>query len=224
MDVLFSAEGLIAFAQIIIIDIVLGGDNAIVIALAAGKLPAEQQRKAIIWGTGGAVGIRFVMAAAMIWLLQIPYLHVVGGLLLLWIGVSLLIKKKEPAGGAAGAVKAGSLRQAVMTIMLADAVMSLDNVIGVVGIAKGNTFMIVVGMAISVPIIMYGSQFFMSMIKRYPLILYIGGAVLGWAAGGMTAADPYVPQLAAYELPLSAAGVVLVPLLAWLWNRAASHT
>lgn len=224
MDVLFSAEGLIAFAQIIIIDIVLGGDNAIVIALAAGKLPREQQRKAIVWGTGGAIGIRFVMAAAMIWLLQIPYLHVVGGLLLLWIGVNLLIKKEEPSGTAAAAVREGGLRQAVMTIMLADAVMSLDNVIGVVGIAKGNTLMIVIGMAVSVPIIMYGSQFFIGMIKKYPVILYIGGAVLGWAAGGMLAADPYVPALSDYELPLSAAGVVLIPLTAWLWNRAASHT
>lgn len=211
-----------AFLQIILIDIVLGGDNAIVIALAAGKLPHHQQRTAIIWGTGGAIGLRFIMAAVMIWLLKIPFLHVVGGLLLLWIGINLLRKKEEAEQEEEKTSGNSSLFHAITTIMIADGVMSLDNVIGVVGIAKGNTWMVVAGMLISVPIIMYGSHFFIRMIEKYPVILYIGGAVLGWAAGGMLAADPHVPALMPYETELSIAGVIAVPLIGWLLNRGAS--
>lgn len=222
MDDLFSLSFVMILAKIVLIDIVLGGDNAVVIALAAGKLPKRQQNTAIVIGTAGAIGIRFIMAWAMIWLLQVPYLHMVGALLLIYIGIHLLKKddeiEEEEAEEKAPAKDRGLLG-AVGTIMAADAVMSLDNVIGIVGVTAGNGWMVLMGMLISVPIIMWGSHFFIRMIEKYPFILYIGGAVLGWAAGGMMAADPSIPALMPYGTALSIGGLLFIPVAGYLLNR-----
>lgn len=213
-----SGSFMAVLAQIVLLDIVLGGDNAIVIALAAGRLRKEMQKTAIVIGTAGAVAIRFIMAWAMIWLLQIPYLHMIGALLLLWIGVNLLRKKKRYVSPEGHSSPAG-LPEAVCTIMMADAIMSLDNVIGVVGVTRGNGLMVFLGMCISVPIIMYGSHFFIRIIEKYPLILYAGGAVLGWASGDMLTGDPQLSFLEPYSLWVNLLCVVLIPGAAWVLNR-----
>ncbi len=220
MTELISGSFMFVLAQIVLLDIVLGGDNAIVIALAAGKLPGRLQKTAIIIGTAGAIVIRFIMAWAMIWLLQIPYLHMAGAVLLLWIGINLLRKKEHPVRQD-GKISSGGLPEAVGTIMMADAIMSLDNVIGIVGVTQGNGLMVLLGMCISVPIIMYGSHFFIRMIERYPVILYIGGAVLGWASGEMLTGDPQLSFLEPYGLGINLLCVALIPGVAWLLNRRA---
>lgn len=225
MDDWFSLGMIWMMVQVVFIDILLGGDNAIVIALAAGRLPKEEQNKAIVIGTAGAIGIRFLMAAVIVWLLRIPFLHLAGGLFLLLIGVNLLRHKKEPdlaeeeGGHTSKAAEKYGLPGAVATIMAADAIMSLDNVIGIVGVAQGSFVLILAGMCISVPVIMWGSHFFIYVIERYPLILYIGGAVLGWAAGGMIAADPELSFLKPFETIVGIVCVMFVPGAAWVMNR-----
>jgi YjbE family integral membrane protein len=179
----------IALMQIIGVNIVLSGDNAVVIALAARSLPPAQQRKAIIWGSGAAVLMRIVLTIVAVEMLKLPYLKLVGAGLLMWIGVQLLLPEDEVDGkGAAG----GNLAAAIRTILIADLVMSLDNVIAVAAAAKGSLTLLILGLGISIPLVIFGSTFLLKVMQRYPVIITIGAGLLGWVAGDMATTDPLV--------------------------------
>ena len=179
----------IAVLQIIVIDILLGGDNAVVIAMASRRLPAQQRSKAIFWGVFGAIALRVVLIFFALQLLQIPYLKIVGGVLLLWIGVKLLM----PQGDGGHKIDASAhLIGAIKTIVVADAVMSLDNVIAIAAAAKGSVGLVVFGLVVSVPIIVWGSKFVLVLMDRFPVVIVAGAALLGWIAGDMLAHDVVV--------------------------------
>ncbi|GGB50632.1 membrane protein [Lentibacillus populi] len=184
----FTSESIIALLKIIAIDIVLSGDNAIVIALATRRLPKKRQNKAIILGTGGAVILRIIFAIVIVYLLQIPLVHLIGGLLLLYIAHNVLIDDKEEAN----VQSSSSLGKAVMTIIMADAVMSLDNVVAVAGAAKGHIGMIALGVAVSIPIMIFGSKVIVRIMEKYTWIAYIGAGILAWTAGEMITEDDFV--------------------------------
>jgi YjbE family integral membrane protein len=171
--------------KLIMIDIVLSGDNAVVIAMAARNVPKEQQKKAIFWGTFGAISLRLIFAAVVVQLLKIPYLTAIGGLLLIHIAIKLLVGEegKHKEGGT-------SVWSAVKTIIFADAIMSFDNVVALAGVAHGSLFAIVIGVAISIPIIIFGSQLILKAMERYPIITYIGAGILAWSAGEMITSEP----------------------------------
>ncbi|MBU0687999.1 MAG: TerC family protein [Gammaproteobacteria bacterium] len=170
--------------KIILIDLLLSGDNAVVIALACRNLPEAQRRKGILYGVGGAIGLRVVLTFFAVSLLALPYLKLVGALLLLWIGIKLLLPEEEAHGE--GAIKAEAhLWGAVKTIIVADFVMSLDNVLGVAAVAKDNVWLLVFGLLVSIPMIAWSSQLVLKLIDRYPVIIYAGGALLGYVAGEM---------------------------------------
>ncbi|GAB4122058.1 MAG: TerC family protein [Sideroxydans sp.] len=170
--------------KIIMIDLLLSGDNAVVIALACRNLPEAQRKKGILYGVGGAIGLRVVLTFFAVSLLSLPYLKVVGALLLLWIGIKLILPEEE--GHGSGSIKAeANLWGAVKTIIIADFVMSLDNVLGVAAAAKGNVFLLVFGLLISIPLIAWSSRLVLKLIDRYPFIIYAGGALLGYVAGEM---------------------------------------
>ena len=187
MDVL-SAEFWTALLSIIIIDLLLAGDNAIVIGLAARNLPKHQQKKAIIWGTAGAVVVRALATIFVVWLLKIPGLLLVGGLLLVWIAYKLLVEEKGHDDIEAG----GSLWEAMRTIIIADALMGLDNVLAVAGAAHGNFLLVILGLLISVPIMVWGSTFILKWIERFPIIITIGAGVLAWTAAKMIVDEPFL--------------------------------
>lgn len=178
---------LIAVAQIIMIDILLGGDNAVVIALACRRLPEAQRAKGIFWGVVGAIAVRIVLIFFALQLLALPYLKLVGAALLLWIGVKLLLPEEEDAHE--GMAASESLWGAVRTVIVADVVMSLDNVIAVAGAAHGDITLVVFGILVSVPIIVWGSRFVLKLMDRFPVVITLGGALLGWIAGGMAVSD-----------------------------------
>ena len=191
LDFLTHTPFWIALGQIIIIDILLGGDNAVVIALACRKLPAAQRTKGIIWGTAGAIVLRVVLIIFAMTLLNLPFLKVVGALLLVWIGVKLLAPDEDGHGDVQGSDK---LLAAIKTIIVADLVMSVDNVIAIAGAAQNageHSFLLVVlGLLISIPIIVWGSQLVIKLMERFPFIITFGGMLLGWIAGGMLVTDP----------------------------------
>ena len=188
---LFSLTWWYALAAIILIDLVLAGDNAIVIALAARKLPAELQKKAILWGTAGAIGIRTVMTLGAVWLLKIPGLMLAGGLGLLWIAYKLIADQSEESHED---VPAESFWGAMKTIVVADALMGIDNVLGVAGASQGAFELVVLGLLISVPIVIYGSQLVLKWIQRWPVIIYAGALVLAATALQMIYSDILVKQ------------------------------
>lgn len=210
MAEVFTVAGLIKIAQIMLIDILLAGDNAIVIGMAARKLPAYLQKKAIFFGTFGAIAIRFIMAFLFVEALHtIPYLHLVGGLLLLWIALSLIIKDKHKKISEIEAKP--DLMGAITTIVVADGVMGIDNVLGVVAAAEGHMALVIAGMLVSVPIIIWGSTLFIKIIDKYPAVLYIGGAILAWVAAGMIIMDESVKDfLEPHKLVFSIAAVAFV--------------
>lgn len=181
-----SPEFWIALSQIILINIVLSGDNAVVIALACRSLPPRQQKKAIIFGSVGAILLRVVLTFFAVYLLTQPYLKLVGAALLLWIGVGLL----KGDDGEEEMEGHSNLAAAIKTIVVADLVMSLDNVIGVAAAAKGNVPLLVFGLVISIPLIIFGSTLILKLMNRFPVIITIGAALLGWVAGEMTLTDP----------------------------------
>jgi YjbE family integral membrane protein len=181
-----------ALAAIIVIDLVLAGDNAIVIALAARNLPKDLQRRAIAWGTVGAVVVRGSLTVAVLWLLQIPGLMAAGGALLVWIAYRLLTN--DDGGRQHAVAPAVGFWAAMRTIVIADAVMGLDNVLAVAGAAHGSILLVVLGLVISVPIVVWGSTLILRWIERFPSLLYVGGAVLAWTAAGMIANEPYFDQ------------------------------
>lgn len=180
----------IAVVQIIMIDILLGGDNAVVIALACRKLPEEQRKKGIFWGVVGAIGLRIVMIFFALQLLAVPWLKIVGALLLFWIGIKLLQPEAEEGHGEIDG--ATTLIGAIKTVVIADAVMSLDNVIAVAGAAHGSMTLVVFGILVSIPIVVWGSQLVLALMDRYPVVITIGGGLLGWIGGGMIPSDPAI--------------------------------
>ncbi len=215
MEIL-SLEFFMAIGTLVLLDLLLGGDNAVVIAMAANKLPAELRRKAIIIGTGGAVVIRLVMTLAAVWLLTIPYLQAIGGLILLPIAVKLLLPEKKDEHVTAS----DSLMGAVKTIIIADAAMGVDNVLAIAGASHGSFLLVVLGFLISIPIIVGGSTVIGRIMDRFPVVLYAGAGLLGWTAGSMIMHDQMVSSLigwgdgsALIVQAVLAAGVIAAGLL-----------
>lgn len=194
--------------QIIVIDILLAGDNAIVIGMAARNLPENLQKKAIFWGTAGAIILRLVMAFLFVEAINnIPALRLIGGILLLWIGYKLVADDS----GEHNIEAKDNLRAAITTIVIADGIMGIDNVIGVVGAAGGNMMLVAIGMLITVPIIIYGSTLFVKVIERFPIILYVGGGILAWVGAAMSLEDGLIHDMVApYALVIKIAAVILV--------------
>ncbi len=224
MEFFSTTEFWIALTQIILINIVLSGDNAVVIALASRSLPPEQQKKAIIFGSVGAIVLRIVLTFFAVYLLQLPYLKLVGAALLLWIGIGLLKGDDDDAEleGHSG------LFAAIKTIVIADLVMSLDNVIGVAAAAKGSVFLLVVGLAVSIPLIIYGSTLILKLMERFPIIITVGAALLGWVAGEMAVSDPAITgwmagQNAVHLATPIVCAVLVVAVGKWLQSKAAQH-
>lgn len=221
MDLFMPPEFWPALAAIVVIDLVLAGDNAIVIALAARNLPRALRRRAIVWGTVGAVVVRAGLTSAVLWLLGVPGLTFAGGVLLAWIAYRLLTGD-EGSGGREVAPATG-FWSAMRTIVIADAVMGLDNVLGVAGAANGSIPLVVLGLAISIPIVVYGSTLILKCIERFPALLYVGGAVLAWTAAQMIVGEPFVGEMlagrAASVAAVYASLVGGVLGLAWLRNR-----
>ena len=198
MEIMQTPAFWLALGQIIWINIILSGDNAVVIALAARALPAAQQKQAIIWGSAGAVVLRILLTFIAAYLLQWQFVQIVGGLLLLWIGVQLLAEEEENAEDG-DTPKAVSYWAAVRTILVADLVMSLDNVIGVALAAKIDGVMnyplLVIGLAISIPIVVFGSQIMIKLMERFPVIIVLGAGLIGWVAGDAIAHDPALAHI-----------------------------
>lgn len=179
---------LIPLLQIIGVDVVLSGDNAVVIALAARSLPPAQQRKAILFGSGAAILMRIVLTLTAIALLALPYLKLIGCVLLLWIGIQLL----DTDDDVMEIESSNNLAAAIRTIVMADVVMSLDNVLGIAAAAKGNVFLLMIGLAISIPFIIMGSRILLRLMERFPVIITVGAALLGYVGGEMAVTDPAV--------------------------------
>ena len=223
---LTSAPFWAALGSIILANVVLSGDNAVVMALAARSLPAEQQKKAIFWGSAAAIVMRIALTLIAVEMLKWPYLKIAGGLLLLYIGVSLL---SEDDGGEGGSTEAGGMVSAIRTILVADLVMSLDNVLAVAAAAKGNTPLLIIGLAVSIPLIIFGSTLLLKVMERFPAITTLGAALLGFLAGEMMFTDPAVTARLG-ELShdvVNAAGAVGAALVVstglWLQRRARAH-
>ena len=208
---------LLQIGGIVLVDLLLSGDNAILIALASRNLPKKQQKQAILWGTGGAIALRIAFAFVASMLIQIPLLKAVGGLALIWIAIKLL------AGGADEAPEhkaAESLRLAIRTIIIADAIMSLDNVLAVVALADGHLGLVILGIAISIPFVMLSSQWLLKMIDKFPAVIYLGGAVLGYAAANMITTDLWLKDyLYGYALGIDGLLTAFVLGVGYLLNR-----
>ena len=211
-----NPEFWVGLLKIIWINILLSGDNAVVIALAARGLPPEQQRKAILFGSGAAVVLRIGLTIIAAWLMALQGLQVIGGLLLLWIGAQLLANEEESDSDAK---EHANLMSAVRTILIADVVMSLDNVIGVAAAAKGDQLLLIIGLAISIPLVVFGSSMMIKLMERYPSIITFGAALIGWVGGETIASDVLLKEFVAdntwFHYACSAAGAVIVIL----WGR-----
>lgn len=215
-----------AVFQIILIDILLGGDNAVVIALACRNLPAKQRMQGILWGTAGAIILRVVLIAFALTLLGIPFLKLVGAILLVWIGIKLMIPEEDAHGNVKGGV---SLWSAVKTIIIADFVMSLDNVIAIAGAAQNadpdhQLGLVIFGLLVSIPIIVWGSTLVLKLIDRFPIVVTFGAALLGWIAGGMMISDVVVVEhfgevQLAVKLAVEIGMAVLVVLAGYLLGK-----
>lgn len=221
---IFSTEFLAALGAIILIDLVLAGDNAIVIALAARSLPAHLQRKAILWGTVGAIGVRTLMTVAVVWLLKIPGLLLAGGVLLVWIAVKLL--RPDSSGSEEHKVSAAGFWTAMKTIVIADAVMGLDNVLAVAGAAHGSFLLVALGLLISIPIVVWGSTVVLHWVERFPVIVQAGSAILAWTAAKMILSEPllktwiHVDGISAWVF---SAGVIALTLGLGAWRKRTGH-
>jgi len=224
MDYLQTADFWIGLVKIVWINIILSGDNAVVIAMAARSLPAAQQKKAVIFGSGAAVVLRILLTVVAAKLLALPYLQILGGALLLWIGVQLLGDENEDNGEEK---QYGSMLAAVRTILLADLVMSLDNVIAVAAAAQGSMVLLILGLAISIPLVIFGSTLMIKLMERFPIIIMLGAALIGWVGGetivsdvalrGTLAANPWLHYAGA-----AAGAVFVVAFGKWQQRRAAS--
>ncbi|KEO84001.1 TerC family protein [Tumebacillus flagellatus] len=207
---------LLDLLKLILINIVLSGDNAVVIALACRNLPQQHQKKAIFWGSTGAIGLRIALTFLAVWLLEIPFVQIAGGLLLLYIAYQLLRGEDDEEKLKSGS----SIRDAIKTIIVADLIMSLDNVVAVAGAANGNLLVILIGLAISIPLIIWGSQLLMALMQRFPIIVLLGAGLIGYTAGEMILGDDAIEGFidevfpaANYVVP--AAVGVLVMLVGW---------
>ncbi len=225
MELLSTSDFWIGLVKIVWINIILSGDNAVVIALAARSLPPEQQKKAIMFGSGAAVVLRILLTVVAAKLLELSFLQVIGGVLLLWIGYQLLSDSEEGEGHHKGT---GTMMAAIRTILIADLVMSLDNVIAVAATAQGNMVLLILGLAISIPLVIFGSTLMIKLMERFPVVVTLGAALIGWVGGetivndnlvhGYTMAHPWLHYAAAIT------GVVLVVGLGKLSQaRAASR-
>src|SRR5712692_2072355 len=191
MGELLTSQFWLGLGAIIWVNIILSGDNAVVIALAARSLPAHQQTKAVIWGAGAAVVLRIVLTIVEVELLKLSYLKLLGGVLLFWIAVKLLVPEDDGGDG----VKASSnLLGAIKTILIADLVMSLDNVIAVAAVAKGSIVLLVLGLLISIPLVVFGATMLMKLMESYPVIITVGAALIGYVSGEMLVTDPVVVE------------------------------
>ena len=200
LETFTSAAIWAALGNIILVNIVLSGDNAVVIAMAARGLRGRQQKLAIIWGSAAAIALRVVLTIFAVELLNYPYLKIVGALLLVYIGIQLLAEG-DGDGDEDSLVEHTMLWAAVRTILVADLVMSLDNVIGVAAAAKGNKMLLIIGLAISIPLIVFGSTIMLKLMSRFPIIIKLGGALLGYLAGDMLVTDPAIAGWVATTIP-----------------------
>ena len=230
MEEFFTAHFWLAVGQIIMIDILLGGDNAVVIALACRQLPKQLRLKGILWGTAGAIVLRVILIAFALTLLQVPFLKLVGAALLLWIGVKLLIPEEEGHSDIQGSDK---LWSAVKTVIIADLVMSIDNVIAIAGVATGagadnQLVLVIFGLLVSIPIIIWGSQLVLKLMDRFPVIITVGGMLLGWIAGSMALSDPavrdWLPQTTVWSYGLGLAGALGVLLVGNVLKKRTEKT
>jgi YjbE family integral membrane protein len=197
---------MLGLIKLVLINMVLSGDNAIVIALACRNLPVDQQQRAIWWGSFGAIGLRLILTFLAVWLLQIPYVQILGGILLIVIAIKLL-KNEENEEKLKSSTK---MSEAIQTIIIADLIMSLDNVLAVAGAAKGNLWLIGLGLAISIPLIMWGSQLIMRLMNRFPIIVLAGAGLLGYTAGEMILGDK---AIALFIESTFHAGHYLIPIV-----------
>jgi YjbE family integral membrane protein len=221
----------VAVLQIIWINILLSGDNAVVIALACRDLPPRQRVWGMVLGAGVAVALRIVFTLIVTTLMALPYLKLVGGLALLYIAIKLLVPEEDGHGD--GHIEPGEhLWRAVRMVAIADIIMSLDNVIAIAAAAKGSVLLLVIGLAISIPLIIAGAALIMSLLDRFPILIWAGAALLGWIAGEVIATDPAVSAFIAdrfggeshhtVELATAAVGAFLVVLAGWMWRRSRS--
>lgn len=227
MEEFLTAHFWLAVGQIIMIDVLLGGDNAVVIALACRQLPAHLRLKGILWGTAGAIVLRVILIAFALTLLQVPFLKLVGAALLLWIGIKLLVPEEEGHSNIQGSDK---LWAAVKTVIIADLVMSIDNVIAIAGAATGagsqhQLPLVIFGLLVSVPIIIWGSQLVLKLMDRFPVIIIVGGMLLGWIAGTMVQTDPavknWLPQGPLWGYAMGATGALGVFLVGSVLKKRA---
>ena len=200
-----GSEWVMALGSILLVNLILSGDNAIIIAMASKNLPLEQRKKAILWGSVGAVVLRVILTFAAAYLLDIPFLQFVGGLALLWIAVNLLRESNNQAGDYGQAV---SYMEAIKVILFADLIMSLDNVLALAAIAQTvpdeKYALITIGLATSIPMVVFGAQMLMKLMDRYPVIIYIGAAILGFAAAEMIVGDKAIgPIVTGFETALT---------------------
>lgn len=212
----------VAVLQIVMIDIVLSGDNAVVIALACRNLPEQQRRLGVFWGVAGAIVLRIALTFFALKLLETPYLKIVGAVLLLWIGIKLVLPQAEGEGHEIRA--AGNLFGAIRTIIIADFVMSLDNVIAVAAAAHDSLFLLIFGLALSIPLMVWASQLILKLMDRFPWIILLGGALLGWVGLSMAVHDPVVKDWVVAQAPwlnyaAPAAGAILVVAAGKLFGR-----
>lgn len=216
-ELTFDGGLLVQVLQIILIDILLGGDNAVVIALACRRLPENLRNKGIFWGVFGAIGLRVLLIFFALQLLALPFVKLVGAVLLLWIGVKLLMPEDD--GDDEERVAASThLLGAIRTIIVADAVMSIDNVIAVAAAAKGDIVLVTFGIIVSVPIIVWGSKLVLRLMDRFPIVITFGAALLGWIAGNMLVHDVFLARLIEplpdwFHFATSALGAALVVVL-----------
>ena len=218
---------LLKLVQIIWINIILSGDNAVVIAMACRGLPPDKQRPGMVLGALVAVALRIVFTVVVATLLSTPFLKIVGGCLLLWISVKLVLGEDEESGGAVQQTE--QLWHAIRTVAIADAVMSLDNVLAIAAVAKDSTTLLIVGLVISVPLIVAGSAIIMSLLGRLPILVWAGAALLGWVAGEMLVSDPWLAGafgeelMERIEIPAAAIGAVFVVALGYVLSRRAAR-
>ncbi len=209
---------------IILIDLLLAGDNALVIGLAARNLPKEKQKKVIFWGTTGAIIIRVICTFLIVWLLEIPGLLLAGGILLVWVSYQLLVQEKQHDAVSAES----SVMKAIGTIILADTVMGVDNMVAVAGVAHGNKVLIIIGLLISVPIMIYGSKLIITLTEKYPIVIYIGSAVLAFTAGKMIAderiLESFIKSIGFGKWIFIAVLVIAVLVLGWLKKNSKAKT
>lgn len=206
-----NPDFLVGLLKIIWINILLSGDNAVVIALAARGLPPHQQKQAIMFGSGAAVALRIGLTIVAAWLLELQGLQVIGGILLLWIGVQLLAGEDDEEGEAK---EHANMMSAVRTILIADLVMSLDNVIGVAAAAKGDQVLLIIGLAISIPLVVFGSSMMIKLMERFPVIITAGAALIGWVGGETVASDVLLRDFSAsnpwFHMTAAATGAAIV--------------